>query len=124
GATIDESNKSHGISYAGMGKSSLFAPGGVGARYIIVKPTYDIWRGFVAAQDAEKDDPYQATQQLWLDDKLAAESDATWKVLGSSTSQTSLIVDLTPFKAVLPAGGAGGPHYPARGRRAGCPAGR
>jgi alkaline phosphatase D len=123
-SAIPDNGRSHGISYAGMGKASLFAPGGVSARYLIIKPNYDIWRGFVAAQDAEKDDPYQATQQQWLDGRLAAESDATWKILGSSTSQTSLIVDLTPFKAVLPPGVPGAPLYLDCDSWDGFPAGR
>ncbi len=50
---------------------------------------------------------YGAAQETWLDGKLAAESDATWKVFCSSTSQTSFIVDLSPFASAL--GGTGIP---------------
>ncbi len=97
---IDPSGKSHGVSYASMGKQTLF--GQIGSRYLIVKPTYDLWAAFRVAQNGEADDPYGAAQSAWLDDQLAAESDATWKMLASSTSQTTLGVDLTPFSALLP----------------------
>jgi alkaline phosphatase D len=85
-----------------MGKQTLF--GQIGSRYLTVKPTYDLWAAFRVAQNAEAEDPYGAAQSAWLDDQLAAESDATWKILGSSTSQTTLGVNLTPFAALLPPG--------------------
>jgi alkaline phosphatase D len=87
-----------GVSYASMGKTGLF--GLLGARYIALKRTYDLYAAFRTASKAG-DDPYGSDQSAWLADRLDAEADATWKVLGNSTALTSLIVDLAPFEAQL-----------------------
>jgi alkaline phosphatase D len=87
-----------GVSYASMGKTGLF--GLLGARYIALKRTYDLYAAFRSAGKAA-DDPYGSDQSAWLADRLDAEADATWKVLGNSTALTSLIVDLAPFEDML-----------------------
>jgi len=93
-----------GISYYRLGKAkdSLFAE--IGTRYLVVQPTYDVWAAYRVSKDEQADNPYGVAQSQWLDDKLAAESDATWKIMGSSTSQTSLMVNLTGLSGAV--GGA------------------
>ena len=90
---VPDSSTPFGISYLSMGKQDLFAE--IGSRYLVVQPTYDVWAAYRVSKDEQADNPYGVAQSQWLDDKLAAESDATWKILGSSTSQTSLMVNLT-----------------------------
>jgi alkaline phosphatase D len=91
-----------GISYLALGKQALF--GQIGSRYLVIQPTYDVWAAYRVSLDAQADNPYGVAQSQWLDDKLAAESDATWKVMGSSTSQTSLKVNLSGLTSAV--GGA------------------
>jgi alkaline phosphatase D len=83
-----------GISLAAMGKSGLF--GQLGARYLSIKPTYDVYAAFRTAS-GNGDDPYGEAQATWIAERLDAEADATWKLFGNSTALTSLIVDLEPF---------------------------
>ncbi len=103
--TVAPANPSHGLAYGNMGKLGLCTL--LGARYLVVKPTYDLWAVYRVANAPDTEVAYGAAQDTWLDGKLAAESDATWKVFCSSTSQTSFIVDLTPFASAL--GGTGIP---------------
>ncbi|HTE51989.1 MAG TPA: alkaline phosphatase D family protein [Kofleriaceae bacterium] len=88
-----------GISFAAMGKSSLF--GQLGSRYLVIKPTYDVYATFRSTDAKGTYEPYGAEQSAWLEEKLDAEPDATWKVLANSTAFTSLIVDLEPYAAQL-----------------------
>lgn len=88
-----------GVSLASMGKAGLV--GQLGARYLGIKPTYDLYAAFRQASAETADVPYGDAQTAWLGERLAAEEDATWKILGNSTALTSLIVDLAPFEEML-----------------------
>lgn len=94
-----------GLSYFTLGKTSLFSE--LGSRYLVVKEAYDALAGLVVG--ANNQNAYGATQETWLKDGLA-NSDATWRVLGSSVSITSMILGLksTGIAASSPAL-AGGP---------------
>jgi len=97
--TVAPASPSHGISYGTMGKFGVCTL--LGARYLVVKPTYDLWAVYRKANAPATEEAYGTAQDTWLDGRLAAEPDATWKVFASSTSQTSFIVDLSPFASVL-----------------------
>lgn len=96
---VAPANPSHGVSYGGMGKFDVCTL--LGARYLVVKPTYDLWAVYRTVNAPATEEAYGTVQDTWLDGRLAAETDATWKVFASSTSQTSFIVDLAPFASGL-----------------------
>lgn len=92
-----------GLPYALLGKTDLV--GQLGARYLTVQRTYDLvhaWRTRVNGDDAH-DDVLGTTQEAWLATALE-DSDATWKVVGNSVCNTSLILDLGRFVGSLPPG--------------------
>ena len=93
------------LSYFTLGKSSLFSD--LGSRYLVVKSAYDALAGLVVGAGGQN--AYGTEQETWLKDGLA-NSDATWRVLGSSVSLTSMILGLnsTGVAASSPAL-AGGP---------------
>lgn len=89
-----------GISFLIMGKQTLF--GSFGSRYFVVKATYDLYAAyltFVRRLPAEQ--AYGAAQLAWLRSSVPA-SNATWKVIGNSTSFTSMVLDLTGTLPGLP----------------------
>jgi alkaline phosphatase D len=93
-----------GIAWARTGKTGL--TGQLGARYLVVKFTYDLiqaYRTFVQS-DTAHDDVFGATQEAWLRDRVEENADVTWNVIGNSVSNTSLILDLEAFGDALPAG--------------------
>lgn len=87
-ATLDT-----GIAWFTMGKTGLF--GDVGSRYFVVKDTYDLYAAWrVLTQDANAQNALGTTQTQWLVNQVAA-STAKWKVIASSVSLTSMVLDLT-----------------------------
>nr|MCU0869713.1 alkaline phosphatase D family protein [Burkholderiales bacterium] len=95
-----EDGLDRGISFALMGKQSLF--GSLGSRYFVVRSTYDLYAAyltFVRRLPAEQ--AYGPAQLAWLRAAVPA-SDATWKVIGNSTSFTSMVLDLTGTLPGLP----------------------
>jgi len=99
---IPEEGAPRGVSLATMGKAGLV--GLLGSRYLAIKPTYDLYATFRQEGVGAAYAPYGDDQSAWLAERLDAEADATWKVLGSSTAFTSLIVDLRPFAGMIPPG--------------------
>jgi alkaline phosphatase D len=94
-ATLDR-----GISFLILGKVALFSS--LGARYLVVKETFDLYaayRYFVTNGGAEN--AYGGDQETWLKSRLLS-ADTTWRVLGSSVSFTSLVLDLTGNLPGLP----------------------
>lgn len=92
-----------GLPYFMLGKTGLV--GQLGARYLTVQRTYDlvqVWRARVGG-DTAHDDVYGAAQEAWLTDAIAT-SDATWRFVGSSVQNTSMVLDLSPFAGGLPEG--------------------
>lgn len=90
-----------GLSYALIGKTSLFST--VGARYFVVKDTYDLlaaYRAFIAGEpDAQN--AYGDAQREWLERGLRA-SGARWKIVANSTALTSMVLDLSGNISGLP----------------------
>ncbi|MCY7297116.1 alkaline phosphatase D family protein [Alteromonas sp. a30] len=103
---LPESGVEQGIAYYSLGKTNLFAD--IGARYVVIKETYDLfaaYREFVENQQGATAQNAFATEQTnWIAQTFAT-SDATWKMLGSSVSFSSLLFDLSanrPFSGSVP----------------------
>jgi alkaline phosphatase D len=97
---IDPAGKDKGLAWAQMGKQGLLSE--LGSRYLIVKPMYDLYAAFKYATTAKaSENAYGTAQEAYVKDRLA-NSPATFKVLASSTSLSSMILDLRTQTA-LPA---------------------
>lgn len=104
-----------GVSYELFGKRSLF--GSLGSRYVVVKPTFDLYATYRRLVVGETTDVLGDAQRRWLlgDDQvdsgptdgsgdgtgpsvgegaLGRGGDATWVALCSSTSTTPMVLDL------------------------------
>ncbi|MEH6347673.1 MAG: alkaline phosphatase D family protein [Bermanella sp.] len=99
-----------GISYFLLGKQSFF--GEIGARYFVVKSSFDLYAAYKLLVSGETKSPYGTVQQAWLESTLtqsatdAAIATATgtgdfqsWRILGSSVSFSPLVLDLRPQAA-------------------------
>lgn len=102
--STDESEK--GLPFFLMGKTSHL--GDLGARYFVVKDTFDLYASYKAATGTNLN-AYGDEQNTWLTTTLNA-STGTWKVLGSSVSLSPLVMDL---RAKHPIPGLGRPDLPA-----------
>ncbi|MCW9015605.1 MAG: alkaline phosphatase D family protein, partial [Kangiellaceae bacterium] len=89
-----------GVAYMTMGKTQLFSS--LGSRYFVVKDVYDLYAGYRYALFGSTQDAYGAAQENWYQQTLLS-SQARWKVVGSSVSHTSLILDLTNPALGVPA---------------------
>lgn len=78
-----------GLSYFSLGKTSL--SGELGSRYLVVKSTYDALSQIVVPATAQN--PYGEAQWAWIQSVLV-NSDATWRILGSSVSLTPMVLGL------------------------------
>ena len=87
-----------GLPWLALGKTRLFDA--IGSRYFVVKDSYDLYvalRGLDGIGSA-----YGSEQAAWLSKTLSA-SDANWKVVASSMSFTSLVLDLARPELQAPA---------------------
>jgi len=94
-ATLDT-----GIAYLTLGKSQLFSA--LGSRYFVTKDVYDLYAGFKYAFSGATQNAYGDNQEYWYKDTLL-KSQSRWKVVASSVSHTSLILDLTNPALGIPA---------------------
>ena len=94
----------YGISYALIGKQTLDANNGLGSRYLVVKSTYDLYAAYrtLILGDTAYDDAWGVQQTAAVAVNLAASS-ATWNVVGTSTSFTSMILDNSVDEDAVPA---------------------
>ena len=85
-----EGDYPRGLPWLALGKGKLFSH--LGSRYLVSKDGYDL---FLGLREAEGKLPLALgeTQQAWLLDQLAG-SNARWKVVASSVSMTSMVLDL------------------------------
>ena len=79
---------------------ALFASGGLGARYVVEKKHYEAFQRARLARAANAQDVLGATQEAWFRETLSA-STATWKLVATSISFTSMIVKASSFPASL-----------------------
>ena len=95
-ATLDT-----GLAYVTMGKTALY--GELGSRYFVVKDSFDLYAAYRFLMESQQtQNAYGAAQTSWLQNTLLG-STARWKVLGSSVSYTSLVLDLTNPALGVPA---------------------
>jgi len=94
---IDPTGRPRGISYLLLGKQDVFSF--IGARNLVAQATFDLLAQILAPVLDE--DLLGPLQRLWLQDSLLT-SDATWKIVGSSISFTSMVLDLAQDPASLP----------------------
>jgi alkaline phosphatase D len=89
-APIDPAGKPHGLAWVHMGKRDLFNR--QGSRYVVIKDTLDVYAAYkYAASQGASENVLGDAQQAWLDETLAGPE--TWKVVVSSVSMTSMIID-------------------------------
>ena len=88
----DTSGLEVGVSWAMMGKQDLF--NSTGARYFVVKDIYDLYSAYLAllVGDTDFDNAWGDLQTGAIMNSLLSHP-ATWQILGSSVSFTSLILD-------------------------------
>ncbi|MEZ0471618.1 alkaline phosphatase D family protein [Luteimonas salinilitoris] len=86
-----------GLPWLALGKTQLFSS--LGARYLVVKDSYDLFAALRALDDTPS--AYGATQRAWLGERLRG-SDARFKVVASSVSFTSLVLDLARPEIAAP----------------------
>ncbi len=94
GATpISPTGKPRGLAYVHLGKTDLFNE--LGARYVVVKQTYDLYSAYrYAVTQRASENVLGDTQEAWLRETVRA-ADNTWKVVVSSVSLTSMVWDLS-----------------------------
>ncbi|MCF7222254.1 alkaline phosphatase D family protein [Marilutibacter chinensis] len=88
-AEVDESLP-RGLPWIALGKTALFKD--IGSRYFVVKDSYDLLAALRAAEGQAS--ALGDAQTAWLAERIAA-SDARWKLVASSVSMTSMVLDLT-----------------------------
>ena len=91
GTPIDPAGRPRGIAWVHMGKRDLFSR--QGSRYVVVKDALDAYAAHqFAATGGASENVFGDAQQAWLDETLAGPE--AWKVVVSSVSMTSLMVDM------------------------------
>jgi len=94
----DTESLERGLAFLQMGKTSGFAD--LGARYFVVKDTFDLYAGWRYAQTGgASEQAFGDEQQAWFLDTMRA-SDRTWKIWGNSFTLTPRVIDLTELGIV------------------------
>lgn len=82
-----------GLSFSGMGKQKSLSA--LGSRYMVIKNSFDAWATYKFLVDGNLvQNAWGQIQETWFRTTLM-NSTATWKIVGSSTSLTSLQIDLS-----------------------------
>lgn len=89
-----------GIAFLSMGKQGVF--GELGSRYLVVKSSFDLYAGILAATNPASQDALGAAQLAFIQTALTTNAQARWKILGSSVSFTPLVLNLTQIPNVPP----------------------
>lgn len=84
-----------GLSYRSLGKLGLGGTFGgfLGGRYLCVKPAIDLWSEHLLRIGSRRVDVLGDEQEAFLREAIPA-SNASWKVIGSSVSFSSLVINL------------------------------
>ena len=82
-----------GLAYLHLGKLSYY--GSIGARYLVIKDTFDLWSTIKYKQSAGKTQEVMgAAQEQWFLDTMKGAKE-TWKLWGNEYCLVPLAVDLT-----------------------------
>ncbi len=93
-------NENRGVAYLLLGKTTLFADGGVGARYFVVKDTLDLYSGYkYLITGKQSENMFGTEQENWFLSTLAT-STSTWKVWGNEFMFMPLVADLTQAEGI------------------------
>ena len=95
---LPETGVDTGLAYYTMGKTTLFSD--LGARYLVIKPTFDLFAAYKGATDPSSQSAYSTEQMTWLATTIT-NSGATNKVVGSSVSAAPLLADLSATRQPL-----------------------
>ncbi|MCA9522129.1 MAG: alkaline phosphatase D family protein [Myxococcales bacterium] len=109
-AQIDTTGLPRGMTIDNLrfARNVLFAADGIHARYLVNRDAFMAWRKYKYSKDQSTQDVFGATQEAWLRDAVA-NSTATWKVLGSSISFTTMNIDMR--ESSLPKNLEGDPSF-------------
>ncbi|MCD9029352.1 alkaline phosphatase D family protein [Luteimonas sp. BDR2-5] len=88
-ALPDPATLPRGLPWLALGKTEAF--GDLGSRYIVVQDSFDLFAALRALDGPES--PFGPAQRDWLRQRMQG-SDARFKVVASSVSFTSLVLDL------------------------------
>jgi alkaline phosphatase D len=88
-----------GLSYAYLGKQSVF--GELGSRYLLVRPTFELYAGWKSLLNPEAENAYGDAQMSFLENSLTT-SKATWKIVTSSVSFCPIGFDFANSPVPLP----------------------
>ncbi|MBL9103853.1 MAG: alkaline phosphatase D family protein [Myxococcales bacterium] len=89
-----------GLAFRHLGKISPHAS--IGARYLVVKDTFQLWAGIVYQQtQGASQDAMGPDQEQWFLDTMAAAQE-TWKVWGNEYCLIPLAIDLTALPIPAP----------------------
>ncbi|CAM2009533.1 alkaline phosphatase D family protein [Acanthopleuribacter pedis] len=92
---IQEEGLPVGFAYFMLGKADFFSPSGLGSRYFVVKSAFDLYAGLLfQLTQGQSENVWGADQENWLLGRLS-QSTTTWRVIGNSTSMTSMNLDLS-----------------------------
>ncbi len=100
GTDAYNSNEDRGVPYLLLGKTKLFADGGVGARYFVVKDTYDMYSGYkYLTTGKQSENMFGTMQENWFLNTLTT-SNSTWKVWGNEFMFMPLVADLSQAEGI------------------------
>jgi alkaline phosphatase D len=89
---VPPTGKPHGVAYLHMGKLNLFDVRG--SRQIVVQGPYDLYSAYhYQTTQKASENVFGNEQEAWLKEKL--KSPNTWKLIVSSVSLSTLIIDLS-----------------------------
>jgi len=84
-----------GLAYRQLGKLGNYAS--IGARYLVIKDTFDLWATINYKKSGGKtQDAMGPEQQKWFLDTMKG-AEQTWKLWGNEYSLVPLVIDLTNF---------------------------
>jgi len=97
-ALPDPATLPRGLPWLALGKTQPFSD--IGSRYVVLKASFDLFAALRALEGPSS--PYDAAQRQWLEQRMRG-SDARFKVVASSVSFTSLVLDLADPAVDAPA---------------------
>lgn len=91
---IEPAGRPVGLAVYLLGKQDLFTPSGLGSRYFVVQPSYELLAGLLfQLTNGASEDILGADQEAWLRQTIA-DSSARWRIIGNSVSATAMHIDL------------------------------